>query len=97
LYEDAGDGYDYTQGMSCLKTFSVNGNSNQLIIDQKNEGNYNAGYSTAKIVIHGLPFTPKSITIDGTIVKCETQSSDTTDIFTFIASNQLFEHIEILK
>ena len=68
LYEDANDGYDYTQGHYSLKKFNLAGKNNKLIIRIHKRGKYITPYSTFKINLFGLPFKVKSIKVDNEYV-----------------------------
>ena len=65
LYEDAGEGYGYTEGNKSLKEFTVTATSEGLSITQSIEGAFETSYQTYRIVMHALPDTPTAITIDG--------------------------------
>src|SRR5690606_24971091 len=64
LFDDAHDGYDYTKGRYSLRTFKLNGKSNELIIQQHKEGKYITSYETFMMKFHGLPFKIKSVQLD---------------------------------
>jgi alpha-glucosidase len=66
LYEDRGDGYDYKRGYFNEKVFKVDVQSEQVRILQHRSGEYQPSYDSYKIILHGLPFTPSSITVDET-------------------------------
>ena len=55
-YEDEGDGYDYEQGVFLKKRFEVSGDTQHMLITQRQEGDYTPDYAMAKLIIHGLPF-----------------------------------------
>lgn len=55
LYEDAGEGYGYTENEKVLKTFTVFGDAQSLVIKQRQKGEYNT-YQSYKIVLHTVPF-----------------------------------------
>lgn len=66
LYEDAGEGYAHQEaGAYCLKTFRLRGSATELIIEQSREGAYHAPWPTVRIVLHGLPFAPGQVSVDG--------------------------------
>ena len=65
LYEDAGDGYEYLQGEYGLRRFVTYTQKQIFTIEQHREGQYEAGYKQFSIQIHGLPYTPVNISIDG--------------------------------
>lgn len=64
LFDDAHDGYDYKKGRYSLKTFKLNGKTNELIIQQHKEGKYITTYKTFELKFHGLPFTIETIQLD---------------------------------
>lgn len=64
LFDDAHDGYDYTKGRYSLRTFKLNGKSNELIIQQHKEGKYITSYDTFMLKFHGLPFKIKTVQLD---------------------------------
>ena len=68
LYEDAGDGYDYQKEISNVKNFKTNGSDTQFGIQQIVSGSYVPTYDTYEIIVHGLPFVTKEVTVDGKIV-----------------------------
>ncbi|MBD0831280.1 glycoside hydrolase family 31 protein [Aestuariibaculum sediminum] len=64
VYEDAHDGYDYIKGRYSLRNFTLNGEKNQLVIQQHKSGKYTTPYNTFKVQLHGLPFKIKKVIID---------------------------------
>tara|TARA_R110002073_G_scaffold57778_4_gene146636 strand:- start:34107 stop:36509 length:2403 start_codon:yes stop_codon:yes gene_type:complete len=64
LYDDAHDGYDYIKGRYSLRTFTLVGKENELIIQQHKAGKYSTEYKTFKVKLHGLPFKISKIQID---------------------------------
>ena len=68
LFDDAGDGYDYTKGRYSLRTFKLNGKENALIIQQHKEGKYTTTYKTFNLKIQGLPFEVKEIQLDNEVI-----------------------------
>ena len=75
LYDDAHDGYDYKKGRFSLRTFKVTGKKEEFILQQHKRGDFNAGYTKFKIVLHNLPFTITSVQIDN--VEVELTQSET--------------------
>ena len=67
LYEDSGEYYDYQQGNFMLRTFTVRGDNTSLNIFQLKKGRFNAEYNCFRFVVHGLPFIPVGIEVDGEI------------------------------
>jgi len=68
VFEDAQDGYDYTKGRYSLRTFTLTGKENDLVIRQHKEGKYVTPYSNFKINLTGLPFRVQSVEIDNEAV-----------------------------
>lgn len=71
FFEDLQDGYDYTTGNYCLRTFKLTGRKNQLVIQQHIEGSFKSDSKTFKIQIHGLPFKIETIQLDNKIEAIE--------------------------
>lgn len=65
LYEDAGEGYEYTQGHYLLRRFIVTGNAMGITLSQIITGKYKPTYILCRLYFHGLPFSPKTIGING--------------------------------
>lgn len=64
FYMDDNEGYRYENGESCLMKFTVFGNRRQFRIICESKGNYQKQGLQYRIVLHGLPFVPKSYDID---------------------------------
>jgi len=64
FYEDAHDGYDYKKGRYSLRTFKLKGKSNELFIQQHNDGKFANPYENFEIKLIGLPFGINKILID---------------------------------
>ena len=71
LYDDAGDGYDYKKGRFSLRTFSLVGKPDELIIQQHKSGKFMTSYKTFKMKLHGLPFKVLKIQIDNEEIEFE--------------------------
>ncbi|MGY5851517.1 glycoside hydrolase family 31 protein [Salegentibacter sp. F14] len=71
FFDDAHDGYDYTKGRFCLRSFKLTGRKNQMIIQQHKEGSFESDCKIFKLKIHGLPFEIKSIQLDNEIKSLE--------------------------
>lgn len=80
LYEDAGDGYEYLEGASNVKTFMVSDAGNQFTIDQTKEGGYAPSYHTYEIILHGVPFDIKACKVDGVEVTVERSKEEPTKV-----------------
>jgi len=68
VYEDAQDGYNYMKGRFSLRSFSLTGKSNEVIIQQHKSGTYKTDYTTFELEFIGLPFEVKEIEIDNVVV-----------------------------
>ncbi|UOB19384.1 glycoside hydrolase family 31 protein [Abyssalbus ytuae] len=64
LYEDAADGYDYIKGRYSLRSFTLVGRKDELIIQQHKSGKFITSYETFKIKLHGLPFKIQKVEVD---------------------------------
>lgn len=64
LYEDSGDGYDYEKGIYNRKKFKTASSPSSLRMTVKTNGHFEPTYTTYKIVVHGLPFTPSRIAVN---------------------------------
>ena len=71
LYDDAGDGFDYKKGRFSLRTFSLVGKSDELIIQQHKSGKFMTSYKTFKMKLHCLPFKVLKIQIDNEEIEFE--------------------------
>ncbi len=76
LYEDKGDGYEYTEGQSSYKTFVTNSEKKSYTITQRIEGAYSPVYKTYEIMVHGLNFMPKNCEVDGEKVQLDVINPD---------------------
>jgi len=65
LYEDAGEGYDYTTGEFCLKIFETEGQNGTFTLRQRTEGEFIPGYEKVKIYLVGFPTFVKRCAVDG--------------------------------
>lgn len=71
VYEDAQDGYDYNKGRFSLRTFTLTGKEQELMIQQHKEGNYENGYQNFAINLHCLPFKVTKILVDNEEISLE--------------------------
>lgn len=74
VYEDAQDGYDYNKGRFSLRTFTLTGKEQELMIQQHKEGNYENGYQNFAINLHCLPFKVTKILVDNEEISLEEAS-----------------------
>ncbi len=65
LYEDGGEGYGYAKGQSTTRHFRVHGNDNSFSLKQEITGPFEPTYETYSVVLHGFPFAPAMVTVDG--------------------------------
>ncbi len=65
LYEDAGEGYDYTEGKYSLRHFHTRTGEKAFTIEQKREGNYAVPYQRYEILVYGLPFRAAACHLEG--------------------------------
>ena len=66
LYEDAGDGYDYKEGIYNVKRFTTIGSESDFSIRQSySHKEYTTAYKVYSIHVHGLTFVPKECYVDG--------------------------------
>ncbi len=69
LYEDAGDGYDYKDGVYNEKTFQLSGSKEAFNLSQSSaHKGYTTSYKVYNVIIHGLPFKPKECFVDGVAI-----------------------------
>jgi len=61
-YEDNGTNYENKEGKFLTRNFHLKGNSLQIEAPQ---GNFNSHFKTAKIFIHGLSASVKSVNVNG--------------------------------
>jgi alpha-glucosidase len=76
FYEDDGEGYEYLKGEFSIKRFSVFGNKKQMRILQNKFGKYLSAYNEYQMFVHGLPFKPRRIIIDGQTLKVAMRGRD---------------------
>ncbi len=76
FYEDDGEGYGYLKGDFSIKRFSVFGNKKQLRILQAIFGNYKSPCTEYQLIVHGLPFKPRRVIIDGQTLKLALRGRD---------------------
>ncbi|MGD8427489.1 MAG: glycoside hydrolase family 31 protein [Balneolaceae bacterium] len=83
LYEDAEDGYDYKKGNYRLSSFRMvpDTEDKRLIIKKTQEGDWVPSYSNIKVNIIGLPFSCKTIRLDGYEVEVKTDQLSTGNVY----------------
>lgn len=67
FYHDDGNNQEYKNGCFRLVEFTLTGKKNELIIEQKFEGNYLPNFNHYSLTIIGLPFNINGTGIDGKI------------------------------
>jgi len=90
LYEDAGEGYDYEKGSFKRKRWSVRGSDRTMHIEQEAEGDFVPSYNTYFIRLHGLPFAPTTVTVDGQVKEWQVK-----DDVLQASISEGFTHVEI--
>ncbi|MFN3639314.1 MAG: glycoside hydrolase family 31 protein [Flavobacterium sp.] len=80
VYEDAQDGYDYNKGRFSLRTFTLTGKENELMIQQHVEGKYENGYQHFTVNLHCLPFKIDKVLIDNESISLEEASFNGSNI-----------------
>ena len=69
LYEDAGDGYEYKDGVYNEKIFQLSGSKEAFNLSQSSaHKGYTTSYKVYIVIIHGLPFKPKECFVDGVTI-----------------------------
>lgn len=96
LYEDAGDYYDYDQGNFTVRTFTLAGGGSRLDVFQQREGRYNSEYATYRMLLHGLPFQPAGMFLDGKTVAFDAVDFDEAEPFVFEVPKQ-FEQLSVMR
>lgn len=64
LYEDAGEGYDYKNGIYNLKQFSTVKLKDEFRVTLKNQGHFEPQYSTFRFEIIGLTKAPSAVLLN---------------------------------
>ena len=91
LFEDRGEGYDYTRGYFNRKTFYVKGSKTSMNIRQNIAGTFEPEYTSYHIEVIGAPFTINEVKIDGKAVAWKM-----THGFITFSSPTVFSDIEIV-
>ena len=65
LYEDHGETFAYAQEIYLEKHFEVTGTHSSLKLIQNMEGLFTPRYEYYRLRLHGLPFEPRTIRVDG--------------------------------
>jgi len=93
LYDDASDGYDYKKGRFSLIYFTLEGKTNELIIQQYKSGKYITDYKRFKMKLHGLPFKISKIKLDRDEISFEDLKLNGDNTFTI---NKEFVELHII-
>ncbi len=96
LYEDAGDYYDHQQGNYTIRNFNVIGEPKKLVIHQQFEGRYNSEYNKYNLVVHGLPFAPAGMDVDGKTVMFDTTLNEASPYTLVVDVNKNFKRLAIM-
>jgi alpha-glucosidase len=96
LYEDEGDGYDYEKGIYNTKRFKVQCTETSMKLSLKSNGHYEPDYSTYKLIIHGIPFTPSGVLLNEKMVESAAINTENNTL-TVIAERISFITLEILQ
>ena len=91
LYSDHGETFAYEQGVYVEKHFIVNGEAQQVSIIQGEEGMYSPYYTDYNLYLHGFPFVPKQVVVDGAKVALQQDEEGKT----FVKVVQDFRKINI--
>lgn len=69
LYEDAGNGFIYKEGIYRLTTFKTHDSPGELSLDISRKGSYSGGVSKFEFEIHGISSEPVALTVNGKSVE----------------------------
>lgn len=67
LYEDAGEGWEFTQGAYRLSRFTTIWQEDTLRITRTTEGQEDIGSQTWDVFVHGLPAPAREVRVDGQV------------------------------
>jgi alpha-glucosidase len=96
LYEDEGDGYRYKEGIYNIKKFVTDSTNTSFKLIQNKKGHYDVSYKKYKIQVHGLPFVPSNILVNGAKLSMERQYFEKESLVLIIDSDA-FHSLEIIK
>ena len=94
LFEDSGDGYAYKKGGYHMRKLTTNSKEKTILISQEIEGHWQPTYGKTKMVFHAIPFSVKSIKVDGQEIDFEYQEQMGNARYLFYVDNN-FKSIEI--
>jgi alpha-glucosidase len=77
-YEDAGDGFDYQQGVYCSRMMEFDPGRRQFIIS-KQMGTYHSGFSKVKLIFHGFGDELKNVAVNSFQEKINIEKSGILD------------------
>lgn len=69
LYEDAGEGFGYREGVQRVSRFVLRRAGNRLTLDWEREGAYTPPYEHIALTFHGVRRAPESLQADGETYK----------------------------
>jgi alpha-glucosidase len=96
LYEDAGDFFGHDQGNYRMHTFETEGFGAKLEIRQAWEGRFNSEYASYELHVHGLPFIPAGMLLEGKPVMFDRDFSADQTVFKFTVDKK-FESIVLMR
>ncbi|MCB0835732.1 MAG: glycoside hydrolase family 31 protein [Bacteroidetes bacterium] len=97
LYEDAGEYYDYAQGNFTVRTFSLDAQENSLLnIQQRKKGRFNSEYTEYNLIIHGLPFKPAGMVMDGKTIMFDISELGIPEVFSILVDKD-FEELSLKR
>ncbi len=91
LYEDEGEGYEYTEGLYTLRNFVLDGTPESVLLLQEKKGARPDTYTTMKLEFVGLPFTPNTCLVDNEKHEFESEEVDGVVFYTTVVSNTFKE------
>ena len=94
LYEDAGDHYGYKNGQYNVIRFKQHSTPQQFQLRKQFYVNYETAYENHRIIIHGLPFKPSSLMVDGAPVAWQPENVLPDNTVAIVVSRS-FEEIKI--
>lgn len=92
LYEDAGDHYGYKNGQYNVIRFKQHSTAQKFYLRKQFFVNYETAYKNHRVTIHGLPFKPTTLLVDGQTVAL-TAANMLTDNTVSIVVPRNFEEI----
>ncbi len=94
LYEDAGDGFNYTKNDFSLKDFEFVGTKKEVVLTQHKKGQWIDTYHTCNVLFYGLPFQPKKSVVDDEDIDFKIIEIAGNPVFIFTVDNN-FQKIKL--